>query len=83
MLRKYLIQLGNRAHQITRSLIYRSIIYPDPYRVLEDAVESGVDWGWMHAHKHTDTPSEEQIKDSIRMDVMNEISERFRFGVDE
>jgi len=46
------------------------------------AVEVGVEWGWMHAHKHVDDPSEQLIKEAIVRDVVNEISERFRFGED-
>jgi len=82
MLRRHLIQIGNRAHQIVRSLLYRAVMYPDPYRAMEEAVEAGVDWGWMHAHKHVDDPSEQLIKEAIVRDVVNEISERFRFGED-
>jgi hypothetical protein len=45
------------------------------YKVLARAVEEGVAYGWNRAHKHTDTPSAEAIKEEIENAVMNEISE--------
>lgn len=46
-----------------------------PYDLVSEAVESGIAWGWQRAHKHTDTPTEEQVKDQIHRHVMNEICE--------
>lgn len=33
------------------------------YEVLSRAVEDGVEYGWRRAHKHTDTPGQDAIKD--------------------
>jgi hypothetical protein len=49
------------------------------YVVLDNAVEMGVNYGWNRAHKHTDSPTEEQIKQEIWHAVMNEITEWFTF----
>lgn len=42
----------------------------DAYKVISDAVEIGVTFGWDMAHKHQATPSAEHIKDEIRRSVM-------------
>lgn len=49
------------------------------YMVLERCVEEGVSYGFNRAHKHTDKPSEDQIKEHIHSAVMNEICEWFEF----
>jgi hypothetical protein len=50
------------------------------YEVLRRAVEEGLDYGWMRAHKHTDRPDEATIKDQILQGVMNEVCEYFDCG---
>lgn len=50
------------------------------YAVLSNAVELGVMYGWNRAHKHTDTPSEDEIKTQIQQAIMNEICEWFSFS---
>jgi len=50
---------------------------PRTYRILEMAVESGVEYGYNRAYKHTDDPSDERIKQSISEAVLLEISEWF------
>jgi hypothetical protein len=52
------------------------------YPVMCRAVEEGIDYGWMRAHKHTDKPSEQAIKDEIHAGIMNAICEMFDFDVD-
>ena len=49
------------------------------YEVLHRAVEEGVAYGWRRAHKHTDTPDEETIKDQLQQAALNEICELFDF----
>lgn len=53
------------------------------YRVLHQAVENGIAYGWMRAHKHEENPSEDVIKDLIHDGVMLEISEWFLFDTAE
>ena len=50
------------------------------YEVFRRAVEEGVAYGWHRAHKHTDTPNEEHVKDEIVTRVLNEVCEYFDFG---
>ena len=50
------------------------------YEVLLRAVEEGVANGWRRAHKHTDTPDEEAVKDQIINAVLSEVGEWFDFN---
>lgn len=50
------------------------------YRVLSEAVERAVAYGYNRAHKHTDTPSAEAVKQHVYDAVMQELSEVFDFG---
>lgn len=50
------------------------------YNILADKIEDGINWGWAHAHKHSDTPSEQTIKDYIHNDIMNSLSEVIDYG---
>ena len=47
----------------------------DVYAVLTRAIEAGIEYGWVRAHKHTNTPDENTIKNSIENAIMLEISE--------
>ncbi len=49
------------------------------YNVMEMAVSAGVEYGYNRAHKHTDSPSEDQIKEAIIKAVMDDICEWFVF----
>jgi hypothetical protein len=49
------------------------------YEVLRRAIEEGVEHGWRRAHKHTDAPDEETIKDQVVTGVLNEVCEYFNF----
>ena len=46
-------------------------------RVLEDCLERGITYGYNRAFKHTDTPSEEVVKDQIMQAILNELYEYF------
>ena len=48
--------------------------------VLRRAVEEGLNYGRMHAHKHTDAPDEGTIKDQILQGILREVSEYIEFG---
>jgi hypothetical protein len=52
----------------------------DVYKVVSRAVEEGIPGGYRRAFKHTDTPTEEQIFDSIHSYVMNELSDIMLFN---
>lgn len=60
-------------HPVTGGMRVRS------YEVLTRAVEDGVNCGWRRAHKHTDMPGEEAIKEAIYNAVTNAICEYFSF----
>ena len=49
------------------------------YKLIERCVEEGVQYGYNRAHKHTDTPTEDQIKLAVTDAVMNEICDWFDF----
>jgi hypothetical protein len=49
------------------------------WTVLTRAIEDGVAYGWERAHKHTDDPSPDFIKQTIEQAVENSISEVFTF----
>jgi hypothetical protein len=53
------------------------------WTVLTRAIEDGVAYGWERAHKHTDDPSPDFIKQTIEQAVENSISEVFTFDDDE
>lgn len=50
---------------------------PKLWPALTEAVEQGVAYGLRRAHKHTDAPSEETIREEIERAVLNEICCRF------
>lgn len=45
------------------------------HKVLEHVLDVGIELGWRRAHKHTDTPSAELIKNSIEQAVWDELYE--------
>lgn len=51
-----------------------------PYDVLARCIEEGIAYGWNRAHKHTDTPSEDHVKEQMTTAILGEVSEYFDFG---
>ena len=49
------------------------------YAILEECIEIGINGGWNKAHKHTDKPKEEYIKEQILHYIMLQICEKFKF----
>lgn len=49
------------------------------YDVLVRAVEEGAAYGWDRAHKHSDAPTDQQIKAAIEQAVLDTICEWFDF----
>lgn len=45
------------------------------YRIVSDAVERAVSYGYNRAHKHTEAPGKDGIVDAIYNEVMNELSD--------
>jgi len=53
---------------------------PKAHLVLEMCIKNGIDWGWNRAHKHTDTPNENLIKQEIETAIEHEFYEWFDMG---
>jgi hypothetical protein len=53
------------------------------YQLIQECVENGVQLGFNRAHKHTDTPSDDELQNKIIDSVMLEICEWFSFNEDE
>ena len=56
---------------------------PKTHQVLELAIKQGIDWGWARAHKHTDTPNENLIKQEMEEEIWNQLHEWFDMEVDD
>ena len=58
------------------------IVRINTYAILSRAIEQGIDWGYLHAHKNTDAPTEDALKEQLLNDIMNEVCEvvDFDFG---
>lgn len=52
---------------------------PNDYKLMVNCVENGVYLGHNRAHKHTDTPTAEQIRNCIEDAVIDEMCEWFVF----
>lgn len=52
------------------------------YDVLYRAVEEGLGYGWHRAHKHTDSPDEDAIRQQMLDGVMSAVCEYFTFSDD-
>jgi len=53
------------------------------YQLIERIVEQGTEAGYDRAHKHTDTPNEETIKQCIEQYIMHGFDDAFLFGPEE
>lgn len=45
------------------------------HKILEHCIDTGIELGWRRAHKHTDTPSAELLKNSIEQALWDELYE--------
>lgn len=54
---------------------------PKMLPLLERCIEEGIELGWRRAHKHTDTPTEEQIRNHINEAIWLTIHEWFDIEV--
>lgn len=49
------------------------------YKVIDDAIDRAIRYGYNRAHKHVDRPSEDQMIDEIHRAIMNELCELLTF----
>ena len=56
---------------------------PNEYMVLERAVDEGVDYAFVRVYKHNQAPSEDDVKEAVKLHVMTAICEWFSFEGDE
>ena len=47
--------------------------------IIETAIENGVLIGWRRSHKHTDTPTEDDIQMAITDEIMHELHQVIDF----
>ncbi len=52
---------------------------PKFHKILEQAINEGVSYGYRRAHKHIENPTEGAIIDSVVEQVMNSLDEWFDF----
>ena len=52
---------------------------PKFHKILEQAINEGVSYGYRRAHKHVENPTEGAIIDSVVEQVMNSLDEWFDF----
>ena len=53
------------------------MLKPKTYNLLVRCIEDGVRLGVARAHKHTDSPTQEQLYDALENALINEICEWF------
>lgn len=57
----------------------RDSIRLNSYRIISDAVESGILIGWNHAHKHVESPAKDHLLNEIHNQVMNSLCDIIKF----
>ena len=63
----------------SHSLGVRGLVKVDVYKVIQDAVERGVRYGYSRAHKHVEHPGEEHLCQEVYTSVMNELCDLLKF----
>jgi hypothetical protein len=56
---------------------------PKLMMVLEMCVENGLAYGWVRAHKHTEHPTDQQIKSHQLDEIVKEVYEWFDVEIEE
>ena len=58
----------------------RHVVRVNLYRLVQQTVEDAVAYGYRRAHKHTDTPTEDQVVTEVENAVMNNLCDLIDFG---
>ena len=60
-------------------MVIKNKIALNTYTIISRAVEEGVAVGYRRAHKHTNEPDEESLKENLHREVMNSLCEVVSF----
>lgn len=52
---------------------------PNWYAIITDIIDRGIDVGWSRAHKHTDMPDPQVVKEAIYHEITNGLCEAIVF----
>jgi hypothetical protein len=53
---------------------------PNYYNLIRDSVEIGLAFGWSRAHKYTNKPDVDFIKENMLREIMGALCDKFDFG---
>jgi hypothetical protein len=56
-----------------------AVVKINAYRIIDDAVEKAIAYGYKRAYKHSDAPTEQHLLQEIHRAVMNELCEVLKF----
>jgi len=70
----------SRAIKSSHGLDIKASITLDAYKIINDSIDRSIEYGWNRAHKHTDRPSVELIKEEISKAIMNDLCELINFN---
>jgi hypothetical protein len=59
-----------------------STVRLNTYKIVSDAIENGIKYGYRRAHKHIENPSEDTIIEQIHLAVMNDLCDIINFDDD-
>ena len=62
--------------------ISESSIKLNVYKIISDAIENGIRYGYRRAYKYVENPSEDTIIEQIHLAVMNELCDIINFDDD-
>jgi len=74
-----MIQDDTMTSDQTKSLSVGATVKINVYRIIDDAVESAIRYGYSRAFKHTDSPTKDQIMNEIHRSVMNNLCDILKF----
>jgi len=69
----------SRALKSRHGFDIKASIRLDAYKIINDSIDRSINYGWNRAHKHTDSPSVELIKEEISKAIMNDLCELINF----
>jgi DnaJ-class molecular chaperone len=71
---------GTGVKPAIKAFVVKGKVTVNAYAVITRAVEEGVRYGWMRAHKHVDKPDEHQMCQEMENGVMNALCEVLNWG---